>query len=163
MLYVKQSALAGVDLANARMTASIFTDSFTYPSVNIVAKVTGRDPKLRDEYVLFSAHQDHDGERYTVNGDNIWNGRTTMRRRPSRCWRSAGRCQRPPGRRSALFIWHGSEERGPDGIAVVREAPDRAAEIDRRLPQRRHDGPERSKSAALLGRAPATSQLAGAR
>ena len=24
--------------------------------------------------MLFSAHQDHDGERYTVNGDNIWNG-----------------------------------------------------------------------------------------
>ena len=60
--------------SDARLVASIFTDSFTYPSVNVIARVTGRDPTLRDEHVLFSAHQDHDGERYPVNGDAIWNG-----------------------------------------------------------------------------------------
>jgi hypothetical protein len=112
MLYVKQSALNGVDLANARMTASIFTDSFTYPSVNIVAKVTGRDPKLRDEYVLFSAHQDHDGERYTVNGDNIWNGADDNATTAVALLAIGRAMSASPGRRSALFIWHGSEERG---------------------------------------------------
>ena len=30
--------------ADARLVASIFTDSFTYPSVNVIAKVPGRDP-----------------------------------------------------------------------------------------------------------------------
>ena len=94
------------------LTASIFTDSFTYPSVNVIAKVPGRDPKLRDEYVLFSAHQDHDGERYTVNGDNIWNG-ADDNATTSVALLAIGRAMAAsPGRRSALFIWHGSEERG---------------------------------------------------
>jgi Zn-dependent M28 family amino/carboxypeptidase len=116
LLYVRESALAGVELSGAKITASIFTDSFTYPSVNIVAKVPGRDPKLRDEYVLFSAHQDHDGERYTVTRDNvsdtIWNG-ADDNATTSVALLAIGRAMSAsPGRRSALFVWHGSEERG---------------------------------------------------
>jgi hypothetical protein len=112
LLYVRESALGGTPAADARLVASIFTDSFTYPSVNIIAKVPGRDPKLRDEYVLFSSHQDHDGERYTVNGDNIWNG-ADDNATTSVALLAIGRAMSAsPGRRSALFIWHGSEERG---------------------------------------------------
>jgi hypothetical protein len=112
LLYVRESALGGTPAADARLVASIFTDSFTYPSVNVIAKVTGRDPKLRDEYVLFSSHQDHDGERYTVNGDNIWNG-ADDNATTSVALLAIGRAMAAsPGRRSALFIWHGSEERG---------------------------------------------------
>ena len=47
----------------ARFTARFSIDEFDYPSVNIIAKVEGTDPALRDQYVLFSAHQDHDGVR----------------------------------------------------------------------------------------------------
>jgi len=114
LLYVKESSFDSVTMLalNARLTASIFTDSFTYPSVNIVAKVTGRDPKLRDEYVLFSAHQDHDGERYTVNGDNIWNGADDNATTAVALLAIGRAMSASPGRRSALFIWHGSEERG---------------------------------------------------
>jgi hypothetical protein len=112
LLYVRESALGGPVAPNARLVASIFTDSFTYPSVNVIAKVPGRDPKLRDEYVLFSAHQDHDGERYTVNGDNIWNG-ADDNATTSVALLAIGRAMSAsPGRRSALFIWHGAEERG---------------------------------------------------
>ena len=112
LLYVRESALGGSVPADARLVASIFTDSFTYPSVNVIAKVTGRDAKLRDEYVLFSAHQDHDGERYTVNGDNIWNG-ADDNATTSVALLAIGRAMAAsPGRRSALFIWHGAEERG---------------------------------------------------
>ncbi len=112
LLYVRESALGGTPAADARLVASIFTDSFTYPSVNVIAKVTGRDAKLRDEYVLFSSHQDHDGERYTVNGDNIWNG-ADDNATTSVALLAIGRAMAAsPGRRSALFIWHGSEERG---------------------------------------------------
>src|SRR6185295_3419764 len=97
---------------DSRLVANIFTDSFTYPSVNVIAKVPGRDPKLRDEYVLFSAHQDHDGERYTVNGDNIWNG-ADDNATTSVALLAIGRAMSAsPGRRSALFVWHGSDERG---------------------------------------------------
>jgi hypothetical protein len=30
-------------------------------SPNVVAKLEGADPELRDEYVVYSAHLDHDG------------------------------------------------------------------------------------------------------
>jgi hypothetical protein len=112
LLYVRESALGDALPADARLTASIFTDSFTYPSVNVIAKAPGRDPALAGEYVLFSAHQDHDGERYTVDGDNIWNG-ADDNATTSVALLAIGRAMSAaPARRSALFIWHGAEERG---------------------------------------------------
>ena len=43
-------------------------------SANIVGKLPGSDPKLRDEYVVLSAHIDHVGIGAPVNGDRIYNG-----------------------------------------------------------------------------------------
>ena len=151
---------AGTD---ARLVASIFTDSFTYPSVNVVAKVPGRDPKLRDEYVLFSAHQDHDGERYTVNGDKIWNG-ADDNATTSVALLAIGRAMAAsPGRRSALFIWHGSEERGLMGSRWYVKHPTVPLKSIVAVPQRRHDRPQRSEDRRAARRAAAAPQLAGAR
>ena len=112
LIYVREAALGGGISPDTPVAATIFTDSFTYPSVNVIAKIPGRDPKLRDEYVLFSSHQDHDGERYTVNGDKIWNG-ADDNATTSVALLAIGRAfAASPGRRSALFIWHGAEERG---------------------------------------------------
>lgn len=112
LIYVKETALAAPLDADARLTASIFTDTFQYPSVNVIATVPGRDPKVRDEYVLYSAHQDHDGERYPVNGDAIWNG-ADDNATTSVALLAIGRAvAAAPNRRGSLFIWHGSEERG---------------------------------------------------
>lgn len=41
---------------------------------NIVGAVTGRDPVLKDQYLVFSAHYDHFGIGIPVNGDSIYNG-----------------------------------------------------------------------------------------
>jgi hypothetical protein len=112
LLYVRESALDAPVGADARLVASIFTDSFTYPSVNVVAKVPGRDAKLAGEYVLFSAHQDHDGERYPVNGDSIWNGADDNATTAVALLAIGRAMSAKPGRRSALFVWHGAEERG---------------------------------------------------
>lgn len=112
LLYVRESAMGGAIAADARMAASIVTDTFTYPSVNVVAKVPGRDATLRNEYVLFSAHQDHDGERFPVNGDRIWNGADDNATTAVALLAIARAMVAQPGRRSALFIWHGAEERG---------------------------------------------------
>jgi Zn-dependent M28 family amino/carboxypeptidase len=109
---LREAALGGPLAADARLAASIFTDSFSYPSVNLIAKVPGRDPKLRDEYVLFSAHQDHDGERYPVNGDDIWNGADDNATTAVALLAIGRAVSAAPLRRSALFIWHGAEERG---------------------------------------------------
>ena len=111
LLYVRESAVSA-PAADARLVASIFTDSFTYPSVNVIAKVAGRDPKLREEHVLFSAHQDHDGVRYPVNGDDIWNGADDNATTAVALLAIGRAMAAQPARRSALFIWHGAEERG---------------------------------------------------
>lgn len=111
LLYVREDA-AGMVTDGLKVEAAIFTDTFTYPSVNIVAKVPGRDPALAAEHVLFSAHQDHDGERYPVDGDAIWNG-ADDNATTSVALLAIGRAfAASPGRRSALFVWHGAEERG---------------------------------------------------
>ena len=46
----------------------------TIDSQNVVAKLEGSDPRLRDEYVVYSAHWDHLGVGTPVNGDKIYNG-----------------------------------------------------------------------------------------
>jgi Zn-dependent M28 family amino/carboxypeptidase len=43
-------------------------------SANLVAKIPGSDPVLKDEYVVLSAHLDHVGIGEPVNGDRIYNG-----------------------------------------------------------------------------------------
>jgi len=112
LLYVRQSSLSGAIAPDARLTAMIFTETFQYPSMNIIARVPGRDPALAGEYVLYSAHQDHDGVRYAVDGDDIWNG-ADDNATTSVALLAIGRAvAAAPGRRSSLFIWHGSEERG---------------------------------------------------
>ena len=112
LMYVREAALGVPLAADARLTASLFTDSFTYPSVNIIGKVPGRDPKLAAEHVLFSAHQDHDGERFAVNGDAIWNGADDNATTAVALLAIGRAVSASPGRRSALFVWHGAEERG---------------------------------------------------
>lgn len=122
LLYVRESAV-GTLAPDARVDIALFTDTFTYPSVNIVARVPGRDPALAGQHVLFSAHQDHDGERYPVNGDAIWNG-ADDNATTSVALLAIGRAfVASPGRRSALFVWHGAEERGLMGSRWYAKRP----------------------------------------
>jgi Zn-dependent M28 family amino/carboxypeptidase len=51
------------------------TNSVDHMSANnIVGVVRGIDPKVRDEYVVYSAHWDHFGIGPVINGDSIYNG-----------------------------------------------------------------------------------------
>ena len=43
-------------------------------SANVIAKIPGSDPELKNEYVVLSAHIDHIGTGEPVNGDRIYNG-----------------------------------------------------------------------------------------
>lgn len=43
-------------------------------SPNVVGKYEGSDPKLKEEFVVFSAHLDHIGIGPAINGDSIYNG-----------------------------------------------------------------------------------------
>ncbi len=46
----------------------------TIESRNVIARLQGRDPALKDEYVAYTAHWDHLGVGPEVNGDRIYNG-----------------------------------------------------------------------------------------
>src|SRR5437764_14738024 len=45
-----------------------------FESNNVIGMVTGSDPKLKNEAVMYTAHYDHLGIRPDVPGDNIYNG-----------------------------------------------------------------------------------------
>lgn len=114
---------AAAAIPGARLTASIASESFVYPSVNVVARVRGTDARLRSEYVLYSGHQDHDGVRIAVEGDSIWNG-ADDNATVSVALLAIGRAvSRRPAPRSALFVWHGAEERGLLGSRWYVEHP----------------------------------------
>ena len=46
----------------------------TLDSTNVVAKLEGADPALKDEYVVYTSHWDHFGFGTPVKGDAIYNG-----------------------------------------------------------------------------------------
>jgi hypothetical protein len=111
-LWVSRSAAAKVQQPDARLSLTLAVASFTYPSVNIVAKVPGTDRVKKDEMVLFSGHQDHDGVRYDVNGDSIWNGADDNASVAVAMLAIGRAVAKRPMARTALFVWHGAEERG---------------------------------------------------
>jgi hypothetical protein len=123
VIVVRPELAETVRRPGATATIDIRSESFVYPSVNIVARVTGTDPKLRDEYVLFSSHQDHDGVRSVINGDSIWNGADDNATGSVSLLAIARAFAKQPGKRSALFVWHGAEERGLLGSRWHAEHP----------------------------------------
>lgn len=111
-LWISRSKAAALREPGATLSLSLAVASFTYPSVNIVAKVPGTDRAKRDEVVLFSGHQDHDGVRYDVNGDSIWNGADDNASVAVAMLAIGRAVVKRPMARTALFVWHGAEERG---------------------------------------------------
>jgi hypothetical protein len=58
--------------AKLKATASVKRAELV--SQNVVAVLPGTDPRLKDEYVVFSAHLDHLGVGKPIRGDSIYNG-----------------------------------------------------------------------------------------
>lgn len=58
----------------ATASMSIQQTRRTLDSHNVIAKLTGSDPVLRNEYVVYMAHWDHLGVGAAVDGDTIYNG-----------------------------------------------------------------------------------------
>jgi Zn-dependent M28 family amino/carboxypeptidase len=58
------------------MTASIeiYNKIRTIDSHNVIAKLTGSDAKMKNQYVIYTAHWDHFGIGPEVNGDKIYHG-----------------------------------------------------------------------------------------
>ena len=97
---------------NPAISLNIQTDTYKYPSVNIIGKIEGTDPKLKSEYVLLSGHQDHDGIRHPVKNDTIYNGADDNASTCVALLAIARSYHKQPAKRSILFVIHGAEERG---------------------------------------------------
>ncbi len=98
--------------AGGSVEMHVRVEHFTTPSSNIVGVVRGTDPKLRDEYVLYSSHQDHDGVRFVIDGDSVWAGADDNGTVSVALLAIARAFVKQPGKRSVLFVYHGAEERG---------------------------------------------------
>ncbi|MDE3129235.1 MAG: M28 family peptidase [Gemmatimonadota bacterium] len=112
ILYAHRSMLAELRASGQPAHIHLVTETFDYPSVNVVGIARGSDPKLRGEYVMFSSHTDHDGVRFPIDGDSIWNGADDNGSTSVALLAIARAFVKQPAKRSALFIWHGAEERG---------------------------------------------------
>ncbi len=94
-------------------------------SRNVVAKVTGSDPRLRNEYVIYTAHWDHLGKDTSLTGDQIYNGAndnaigTAQLIEAARAF--AALEQKPA--RSILFIATTAEEKGFLGARYYLQNP----------------------------------------
>lgn len=86
----------------------------TIDSRNVVGKIEGSDPRLKNEYVVFSAHWDHLGVGTPVNGDAIYNGAKDNASGTAGIIEIARALTRLPTapRRSVLFLAVTAEEQG---------------------------------------------------
>ncbi|SDY33579.1 M28 family peptidase [Hymenobacter psychrophilus] len=96
-----------------------------FDSYNVVGKITGSDAKLRDEYVVHSAHLDHLGVGAPVRGDSIYNGAHDNATGVASVLEIAGiysRLKQKP-LRSILFVLQTGEELGLLGSAYFAARP----------------------------------------
>ena len=111
-------------LPNVRIDLHAAVDRHTVPDRNVLGLIEGSDPKLKDEWVLVTAHFDHDG----VNGTQILNGAddngsgtVALMEIADAYALAAAQGQRP--KRSVLFCAWNSEERGLLGAWAYTEFP----------------------------------------
>jgi Zn-dependent M28 family amino/carboxypeptidase len=97
----------------------------TIDSRNVVAKLEGGDPQLKDEYVIYSAHWDHFGVGTPVKGDKIYNGALDNASGVASVLEiaSAFTKVRPAPKRSILFLMVTAEEQGLLGSQYYSVAP----------------------------------------
>ncbi|MBI3504447.1 MAG: M28 family peptidase [Proteobacteria bacterium] len=93
-------------------------------SANVVGLVRGTDPKLKDEYVMMSAHWDHLGIGPKVNGDSIYNGAADNASGVADMLAIArATAQGPKQKRTTVFAFVTAEESGLLGSQYLAENP----------------------------------------
>jgi Zn-dependent M28 family amino/carboxypeptidase len=97
----------------------------TTESRNVLAKVEGSDPQLKNEYVVYTAHWDHLGVGAPVNGDKIYNGALDNASGVAALLEMAkGFTQmNPKPKRSILFVMVTAEEQGLLGSQYYAVTP----------------------------------------
>jgi Zn-dependent M28 family amino/carboxypeptidase len=94
-------------------------------SRNVVAKLEGSDPKLKDECVVYSAHWDHMGRDASLGGDQVFNGALDNASGTAALLEIAEAFTKlkPAPRRSILFLAVTAEEKGLLGAKHYATSP----------------------------------------
>jgi hypothetical protein len=92
---------------------------------NVVGILEGSDPVLKHEYLVYSAHMDHDGVKAPVNGDSIWNGADDDASGTIAVVEAAEAFAKlePRPKRSIIFLTVSGEEKGMWGSTFFAESP----------------------------------------
>src|SRR5881397_2430381 len=110
---------------NAKADIEIKQQIRSFKSHNVIGKLEGDDPKLKDEYVLYTAHWDHLGRHPELQGDQIFNGAIDNASGVASVIELAGAFSKlnPPPKRSVLFMATTAEEAGLLGAKIYAEHP----------------------------------------
>jgi len=110
---------------NAKATFHVKNTLRTIDSQNVVAKLEGSDPALKNEYVVYSAHWDHLGKNDQAQGDQIFNGAIDNASGVATVLEIAEGFTKlqPAPRRSVIFLMVTAEEKGLLGAKYYAEHP----------------------------------------
>lgn len=92
-------------------------------SSNVVAILEGSDPQLKNEFLVISAHLDHDGISNPVENDSIYNGTIDNASGSAALLVLADKFSRMKPKRSIMFLWVTAEERGLLGSEYFAKYP----------------------------------------
>ncbi len=94
-------------------------------SRNVIAKLEGSDPALKNEYVIYTAHWDHLGRDTSLSGDQIYNGAEDNASGTAALLEIANAYTKlpVPPKRSILFLSVTAEEKGLLGAKYYAENP----------------------------------------
>jgi hypothetical protein len=103
----------------------VVTESKDLHSPNVVAKLEGSDPVLKNEYLVYTAHLDHLGIGAPIKGDAIYNGALDNASGSATILEMAQAFARmnPRPRRSILFVSVTGEEAGELGSEYFAHYP----------------------------------------
>jgi Zn-dependent M28 family amino/carboxypeptidase len=112
-------------MLNAKANIDIKQQLRSFKSHNVVGKLEGSDPKLRDEYIIYTAHWDHLGRHPELQGDQIFNGAIDNASGVASLIQLATAFTKlnPPPKRSVLFMATTAEEAGLLGAKFYAAHP----------------------------------------
>jgi len=110
---------------NAKAGIQIKQQIREFKSHNVIGKLEGTDAKLKDEYVIYTAHWDHLGRHAELQGDQIFNGAIDNASGVASVIQIAAAFMKvnPPPKRSVLFMATTAEEAGLLGAKFYAEHP----------------------------------------
>jgi Zn-dependent M28 family amino/carboxypeptidase len=110
---------------NAKASMSIKQTLRSIKSRNVIGKLEGADEKLKNEYVIYTAHWDHLGRHQELQGDQIFNGAVDNASGDAAVLQIAAAFSKlkPSPKRTLLFMCTTAEEAGLLGAKWYAEHP----------------------------------------